>query len=176
MLSYPVQRGFILILLVNWGCRCVARQERGTGACLARFSSCGPALQGADGRERHVFRAGGPRCADRRAAFSQVLLRQPVKRRLGEDDDQTPTRALDRRQRCRGHLHASHSGNEVRAMSCFCRLPALSSPLASTAPLIVRSCPGSGRGGAPVTSKAMETRVWEQRDGAWKNVHFHRSP
>ena len=29
-------------------------------------------------------------------------------------------------------------------------------------------------GGAPATVAAEETRVWEQRDGAWLHVHFHR--
>lgn len=30
--------------------------------------------------------------------------------------------------------------------------------------------------GAPVSVAAMETRVWQKQDGAWKHVHFHRTP
>jgi ketosteroid isomerase-like protein len=29
--------------------------------------------------------------------------------------------------------------------------------------------------GSPVTTAYEETRVWQKRDGQWKNVHFHRS-
>jgi calcium/calmodulin-dependent protein kinase (CaM kinase) II len=29
---------------------------------------------------------------------------------------------------------------------------------------------------SPVSSGAEETRVWEKKNGAWKHVHFHRSP
>ena len=28
----------------------------------------------------------------------------------------------------------------------------------------------------PVTRAYEETRVWQRRDGAWRHVHFHRSP
>ena len=28
----------------------------------------------------------------------------------------------------------------------------------------------------PSTTGFEETRVWQRRDGAWKHVHFHRSP
>jgi hypothetical protein len=28
----------------------------------------------------------------------------------------------------------------------------------------------------PSTAGFEETRVWQRRDGAWKHVHFHRSP
>jgi hypothetical protein len=34
----------------------------------------------------------------------------------------------------------------------------------------------SGEPGIPVTSGYEETRVWERQNGAWKHVHFHRSP
>jgi calcium/calmodulin-dependent protein kinase (CaM kinase) II len=30
--------------------------------------------------------------------------------------------------------------------------------------------------GSPKTSAVEETRVWQKKDGAWKHVHFHRSP
>ncbi len=30
--------------------------------------------------------------------------------------------------------------------------------------------------GNPVTSAVEETRVWVRKGGAWKHVHFHRSP
>ena len=30
--------------------------------------------------------------------------------------------------------------------------------------------------GAPVSTCAMETRVWEQQASGWKHVHFHRTP
>jgi hypothetical protein len=30
--------------------------------------------------------------------------------------------------------------------------------------------------GSPISVAAMETRVWEKKDGGWKHVHFHRSP
>jgi len=30
--------------------------------------------------------------------------------------------------------------------------------------------------GAPISTAAMETRVWEKKDSGWKHVHFHRSP
>ncbi len=30
--------------------------------------------------------------------------------------------------------------------------------------------------GASQTGAAEETRVWERKGGAWKHVHFHRSP
>ena len=30
--------------------------------------------------------------------------------------------------------------------------------------------------GAPVSVRAMETRVWQKQDGVWKHVHFHRTP
>ena len=30
--------------------------------------------------------------------------------------------------------------------------------------------------GAPVTSAAMETRVWQKTTSGWKHVHFHRTP
>jgi calcium/calmodulin-dependent protein kinase (CaM kinase) II len=28
----------------------------------------------------------------------------------------------------------------------------------------------------PVTAAVEETRVWQKQNGAWKHVHFHRSP
>lgn len=28
----------------------------------------------------------------------------------------------------------------------------------------------------PVTLATEETRVWQRKDGKWRNVHFHRSP
>ncbi len=31
-------------------------------------------------------------------------------------------------------------------------------------------------GGSPVSTCAMETRVWEQQASGWKHVHFHRTP
>ena len=30
--------------------------------------------------------------------------------------------------------------------------------------------------GAPVSSAAMETRVWQKTPAGWKHVHFHRTP
>jgi calcium/calmodulin-dependent protein kinase (CaM kinase) II len=30
--------------------------------------------------------------------------------------------------------------------------------------------------GRPVTKPCEETRVWQKQGGAWKHVHFHRSP
>lgn len=33
-----------------------------------------------------------------------------------------------------------------------------------------------GPDGAPGTSGVEETRVWQQQNGRWKHVHFHRSP
>ena len=30
--------------------------------------------------------------------------------------------------------------------------------------------------GVPISTAAMETRVWEKQDAGWKHVHFHRSP
>ncbi len=30
--------------------------------------------------------------------------------------------------------------------------------------------------GSPITVGAMETRVWQKLNGAWKHVHFHRTP
>ena len=30
--------------------------------------------------------------------------------------------------------------------------------------------------GAPVSVRAMETRVWQKQNGVWKHVHFHRTP
>ena len=30
--------------------------------------------------------------------------------------------------------------------------------------------------GAPISTAAMETRVWEKKDSGWKHVHFHRTP
>jgi hypothetical protein len=30
--------------------------------------------------------------------------------------------------------------------------------------------------GAPVSVRAMETRVWQKQNGTWKHVHFHRTP
>lgn len=30
--------------------------------------------------------------------------------------------------------------------------------------------------GAPITLASNETRVWQRQNGAWKHVHFHRSP
>jgi calcium/calmodulin-dependent protein kinase (CaM kinase) II len=30
--------------------------------------------------------------------------------------------------------------------------------------------------GEPVTAAVEETRVWQKQGGAWKHVHFHRSP
>ncbi|MDB5343634.1 MAG: Calcium/calmodulin dependent protein kinase association-domain protein [Schlesneria sp.] len=38
---------------------------------------------------------------------------------------------------------------------------------------VVQKLDGSG---APVSTAAMETRVWEKKDAGWKHVHFHRSP
>ncbi len=29
--------------------------------------------------------------------------------------------------------------------------------------------------GSPVTSAVEETRIWQQQEGRWKHVHFHRS-
>lgn len=33
-----------------------------------------------------------------------------------------------------------------------------------------------GPDGAPVTVASTETRVWQRSGGAWRHVHFHRSP
>jgi calcium/calmodulin-dependent protein kinase (CaM kinase) II len=33
-----------------------------------------------------------------------------------------------------------------------------------------------GADGQPVTAGASETRIWQRIDGAWKHIHFHRSP
>jgi calcium/calmodulin-dependent protein kinase (CaM kinase) II len=33
-----------------------------------------------------------------------------------------------------------------------------------------------GADGVPVTAAHVETRVWQRRDGRWRNVHFHRTP
>jgi len=30
--------------------------------------------------------------------------------------------------------------------------------------------------GVPITSHFEETRIWQQQDGRWQHVHFHRSP
>lgn len=30
--------------------------------------------------------------------------------------------------------------------------------------------------GAPVSTAAMETRIWQKTAAGWKHVHFHRSP
>ncbi len=30
--------------------------------------------------------------------------------------------------------------------------------------------------GSPITTSMQETRVWENQNGQWKHVHFHRSP
>ena len=30
--------------------------------------------------------------------------------------------------------------------------------------------------GEPITAAVEETRVWQKQGGAWKHVHFHRSP
>ncbi len=30
--------------------------------------------------------------------------------------------------------------------------------------------------GAPITTQMEETRVWRREEGAWRHVHFHRSP
>lgn len=29
---------------------------------------------------------------------------------------------------------------------------------------------------APVTGAVEETRIWQKKNGAWKHIHFHRSP
>ena len=33
-----------------------------------------------------------------------------------------------------------------------------------------------GEDGVPTTTGSEETRVWQRQGGAWKHVHFHRSP
>lgn len=33
-----------------------------------------------------------------------------------------------------------------------------------------------GPDGAPTTTGAAETRVWQKQSGKWRHVHFHRSP
>ncbi|WP_437187981.1 DUF4440 domain-containing protein [Planctomicrobium sp. SH668] len=38
---------------------------------------------------------------------------------------------------------------------------------------VVQKLDGSG---SPVTVTADETRVWQKINGAWKHVHFHRTP
>ncbi len=30
--------------------------------------------------------------------------------------------------------------------------------------------------GSPVSTTAMETRIWQKTSGGWKHVHFHRTP
>jgi ketosteroid isomerase-like protein len=30
--------------------------------------------------------------------------------------------------------------------------------------------------GQPMTTAAVETRVWQRKEGRWRNVHFHRTP
>ena len=37
---------------------------------------------------------------------------------------------------------------------------------------LVQSLDGTGK---PVTSRSEETRVWQQKNGAWRHVHFHRT-
>ena len=31
-------------------------------------------------------------------------------------------------------------------------------------------------GGSPISTAAMETRVWQKTSAGWKHVHFHRTP
>lgn len=31
-------------------------------------------------------------------------------------------------------------------------------------------------GGSPLSTAAMETRIWQKTSGGWKHVHFHRTP
>lgn len=38
---------------------------------------------------------------------------------------------------------------------------------------LVQKLDGSG---APVSTAAMETRIWQKTDAGWKHVHFHRTP
>jgi calcium/calmodulin-dependent protein kinase (CaM kinase) II len=33
-----------------------------------------------------------------------------------------------------------------------------------------------GPDGKPLTTGAAETRIWQRQKGAWKHVHFHRTP
>jgi ketosteroid isomerase-like protein len=40
----------------------------------------------------------------------------------------------------------------------------------------VRLVQRSGPDGAAATTGYQETRVWHKKNGAWKHVHFHRSP
>lgn len=30
--------------------------------------------------------------------------------------------------------------------------------------------------GSPMSTAALETRVWQKQQGSWKHVHFHRAP
>jgi calcium/calmodulin-dependent protein kinase (CaM kinase) II len=38
---------------------------------------------------------------------------------------------------------------------------------------VVQKLDGSG---APLSTAAMETRVWQKTTAGWKHVHFHRTP
>ncbi len=38
---------------------------------------------------------------------------------------------------------------------------------------VVQKLDGSG---SPISTCAMETRIWEQQASGWKHVHFHRTP
>ena len=142
--------------------------------CLERLCHLPNALR----RLTHCVRARGRRCAGRRVAVSQILLRgrQSAGAQRRSKHDLESTRAPGGPRVCHHCLHPC--GAKVCLVLLYasflvaldlCVDPASSLPIVCEMPRFNTITKQT------TVSKHSETRVWEKKANEWKHVHFHRN-